>query len=91
LTAEQPTYYDSFNEIFDRTVAAALGSDEVPPDEVDLIDAGLDSFGVLALMMALEDEFGGIFRLEHLVSSRRVTAIGELRHATRETLLGGGR
>jgi len=91
LTVEQQPDRDSFDEIFDRTVAAALGSDEVPPDDVDLTDAGLDSFHLLTMMMALEDEFGGIFPLEQLVNSCRVTAVGQLRHAARDALLGGGR
>jgi acyl carrier protein len=91
LNVEQQSGRDSFDGIFDRTVAAALGSDEVLPDDLNLNDAGLDSFRLLTLMMALEDEFGGIFPLEQLLNSCRVTVLGQLRRAARDALLGGSR
>jgi len=77
-----------FDLVFDRTVAAVLGVPTAPPDDMELDAAGLDSFRLLNLMMALEDEFGGMWPLEHLMMSARVATVGDLRLAARRTLTG---
>lgn len=62
----------------------------VPPDELAMSDAGVDSFGLVNLMMALEDEFGCMWPLEYLAAPCQMTALGVLRSLTREVLCGEG-
>jgi acyl carrier protein len=77
-----------FDAVFDRMVTAVLRSPTMPSDDMDLTAVGLDSFGMLNLMMALEDEFGEVWPLEHLTMSAGVTTVGDLRRVARETLAG---
>jgi acyl carrier protein len=78
----------NFDLVFDRTVADVLKLPAVPADDMELDAVGLDSFGLLNLMMVLEDEFGGMWPLEQLMMSARVATIGDLRHAAWQTLTG---
>lgn len=69
----------TFEAAFQRLVRAALAADDMPGDEVNLIDAGLDSFGLVRLMMDLEDEFGGFWPVEQLSDFADLAIVGTLR------------
>lgn len=73
-----------FDATFDLVVAAALGTEEAPGDEVNLIEAGLDSLDMVRLMVDLEDEFGGMWPLERLSDHDDLLVVGRLREAARE-------
>lgn len=90
MTADLQAQRDRFDEVFDRTLLSALGWESVPPDSTALSAAGLDSFGLLHLMMALEDELDGMWPLEHLVMCSQLEAIGDLRLAARDVLFENG-
>jgi acyl carrier protein len=74
-----------FDLVFDPTVADVLRVPTVRSDDMELDAAGLDSFSLLNLMMAVEDESGGMWPLEHLTMSARVATVGDLRLAARRT------
>jgi len=78
-----------FNRAFDRLVMAALEAPNVPPDEEELAEAGLDSLGLLSLVMSIEDEFGVPWPIENLTSIGRLATVGLLRKTAREIYLGG--
>jgi acyl carrier protein len=75
-----------FDAAFDRQVADAIDAERPPEADVDLIEAGLDSFDFICLMMALEDEFGGFWPVERLSSFADLTTVGALRSAARDAL-----
>jgi acyl carrier protein len=76
----------SFDAAFDRLVAQALATLEVPSDETDLLEAGLDSQGFLSLLMELEDEFGGFWPVEQLTCFAGFSRVGVLRSVAKNTL-----
>ena len=76
----------SFDAAFDRLIAQALATPEAPPDETDLVEAGLDSLAFLNLLMELEDEFGGFWPIEQLSCFSGITRVGVLRSVAKDTL-----
>jgi len=90
VTAEPLSQDDAFTELFDRAVKAVLRTTTVPPDDMSLDDAGLESFNLLNLMMILEDEIGILLPLEQIMISDRVHCIGDLRAACRDAIAGQG-
>ena len=77
---------DAFDQAFDRAIKTVLESDTVPPDNMEMTDAGIDSFRLVSMMMALEDELDSMWPLEYLVDPLRITTIGFLRSLTRDVL-----
>lgn len=76
----------AFDVAFNRLVADALATEEAPRDDVDLLEAGLDSLGFVKLLMELEDEFGGFWPIEQLSSFAGITKVGVLRSVAKDTL-----
>jgi acyl carrier protein len=76
----------AFDSAFNRLVAAALATPEVPHDDTDLLDAGLDSLRFVNLLMELEDEFGGFWPVEQLSCFAGITKVGVLRSIAKRTL-----
>lgn len=75
-----------FDAVFDAAVTAALEVDEVPAPDFDMLEGGLDSFGLVALMMRLEDELGAYWDVEQISDHTRLATVGALRAAARERL-----
>jgi acyl carrier protein len=75
-----------FDAAFNRLVAEALATGQVPHDDVDLLEAGLDSFGFVKLLMVLEDEFRGFWPIEQLSCFAGITRVGVLRSIAKNTL-----
>lgn len=69
----------AFDAAFNRLVAEALATEEAPDDDTDLLEAGLDSFDFVTLLMELEDEFGGFWEIEQLSFFAGITKVGVLR------------
>jgi len=78
-----------FDAIFDAAVAAALELEDVPSPEFDMLEGGLDSLGLVALMMRLEDELGAYWDADELSNRGRLATVGALRAAARERLWRG--
>jgi acyl carrier protein len=75
-----------FDAAFNRLVAEALATPEAPHDDIDLLDAGLDSAGFVNLLMELEDEFGGFWPIEQLSCFAGITKVGVLRSVAKNKL-----
>jgi len=76
----------AFDAAFDRLVAEALATEEAPGDDIDLFEAGLDSFRFVKLLMELEDEFGGFWPIEQLSCFAGITKVGVLRSIAKKTV-----
>jgi acyl carrier protein len=76
----------AFDAAFNRLVAEALATEESPADDTDLLEAGLDSFNFVKLLMELEDEFGGFWPIEQLSCFAGITKVGVLRAIAKNTL-----
>ena len=76
----------AFDAAFDRIVAEALATEVTPADDTDLLEAGLDSFHFVKLLMELEDEFGGFWPVERLSCFAGITKVGVLRSIAKNTL-----
>lgn len=77
-----------FDRAFDRLLMAALQEPDVPPDEAELAETGLDSLGLLSLVMSIEDELGVPWPIENLTSIGRLATVGLLRKTARSIYLG---
>jgi acyl carrier protein len=75
-----------FDAAFNRLIAEALAASEAPHDDIDLLEAGLDSSGFVNLLMELEDEFGGFWPIEQLSCFAGITKVGVLRSVTKNKL-----
>jgi acyl carrier protein len=76
----------AFDAAFNRLIAEALATPEAPPDDIDLLDAGLDSLRFVNLLMELEDEFGGFWPIEQLSCFAGITKVGVLRSVAKNRL-----
>ena len=79
-----PNDQASFDAAFDRLVAEALPTHEMPGEDVNLFEAGLSSIEFVNLLMAMEDEFGGFWPVERLSSYADLGRVGALRSAARD-------
>jgi acyl carrier protein len=76
-----------FDVRFDNILKAAFDDQPIPAPDVDLVASGLlDSFDLLQLFMAMEDEFDRFWPVERMTAFRELSTIGRLRTAAQTEL-----
>ena len=79
-----------FRARFARVVHEAFEDQPIPELDVELIESGiLDSFALLRLFMAMEDEFQAFWPVERMVHFRELSSLGRLRAAVQYELWTG--
>lgn len=89
MAVEQPASRVRFEQVFGRTLAAAVAAQDPPDDGMTLAEAGLDSYQTLSLMMDLEGEFHALWPVEKMVTLTNSTSVAELREAAWSLLFRG--
>lgn len=76
---------DDFDQTFDQVVAEAVSPElhDQINDDLDLFTVGVDSLGLIRLIMRLEDELGIFWPVEQLAEHEKFMRVGELRRACR--------
>jgi hypothetical protein len=87
MNHQQESGDESFDSSFERSVIRILGS--MPHGEAFLASTGLDSLGLLNLLMGLEDDFDALWPLEYLTASPAELTIDGLRKLTKDVLCRG--
>ncbi len=76
----------SMTDRIDRVLANSLRRDEPIADDLALADLGVDSLGMLSVLMSLEDEFGVLMPVELLSETGCMRTVGDLRAIAAEAL-----
>lgn len=79
----------SMTDRIDRVLAKSLERDAPLADDLVLAHLGVDSLGVLSILMALEDEFGVLMPIDRLSETGCMQTVGDLRAIAAETLSDG--